>query len=78
MQPILASNTFFEADRGEMVPRIVMVDLEATVIGKSLLALLPIEVQQANEQDQNAADSFLKTFSEADRGKMVPTVVKVD
>lgn len=28
-------NTFFsEADRGKMVPRVVMVDLEATVIGK--------------------------------------------
>lgn len=28
-------NTFFsEADRGKMVPRVVMVDLEATVIGE--------------------------------------------
>lgn len=31
-------NTFFsEADRGKMVPRVVMVDLEATVIGKTLV-----------------------------------------
>lgn len=33
-------NTFFsEADRGKMVPRVVMVDLEATVIGKTCLLL---------------------------------------
>lgn len=43
-------NTFFsEADRGKMVPRVVMVDLEATVIGKFFLALLPIRIQSSDK-----------------------------